>query len=789
MPPCDDQLAWPHTGGDLDTRAVGQAGRHRALLGVLSGGHEDKRPPAAMDERLRAHEDDSGALVRIDIDCNRRVDGDRGRLDKHQAYQGGISGAAAFWRRGHAQRDGLPVDGAGDARGRARQYAGGVGRRDGGRHFEAPGVDQPEHWVARRRLNQVAGLVQPLDDDAVKRRTDDGARSGRIGRGQRASGARQVRLRVRHVAIRALEIAAWQEATLHELPCARPGGACVLRLCHGALDIGLGARQRPGGERDLEPDEHLAACDRFAHGPGDLEHARRFRRDDEEFGTRRRRHHPARVYDRPDASDLDRLDPNGHDRGLFGLSVRRHGAPAPAGDDRHGGNRGGDWQGTGSEDRAGDTRAVHVPGLDIERVAVGHRRYDKRPGVPSPWVLPMPDYNLTDAVVLPFILIPVVLVVLLLWGTDRAGRRLAEPAAVRRRAVFRAGVVAALWMAVTWEAAAAGVLRQWEAVPPPLLVLLAAIAVLALRVSLGPAGTRLARGLPLWALVAVQGFRLPLELAMHGLAERGIMPAQMTYTGRNFDIVTGATALFVAGAVYRGGWHRLAAAWNVMGALLLLNIIVVAVASTPVFRAFGDDRLNVFVTYPPFVWLPAVMVLAAMAGHVLVLRALRIGHDRQRAAADPPVPVGSDGDGGSRYDAIVSATGANRFPVQRSEEQWRQLLTPEQYAVLREHATERPGSCALLAEKRPGTFSCAGCGQPLFASDRKFESGTGWPSFFAPLEGAVGTTVDRSYGMVRTEVHCSRCGGHLGHVFPDGPPPTGERYCINGVALTFEPRG
>jgi peptide-methionine (R)-S-oxide reductase len=128
------------------------------------------------------------------------------------------------------------------------------------------------------------------------------------------------------------------------------------------------------------------------------------------------------------------------------------------------------------------------------------------------------------------------------------------------------------------------------------------------------------------------------------------------------------------------------------------------------------------------------------------------------------------------------------FPVTKTDEEWRQQLTPQQYAVLRNHATEAPGSCALLREHRAGTFSCAGCGQRLFVADRKFESGTGWPSFFAPVEGSIGTTVDRSYGMTRTEVHCSNCGGHLGHVFPDGPPPTGLRYCINGVALNFEPK-
>ena len=126
-----------------------------------------------------------------------------------------------------------------------------------------------------------------------------------------------------------------------------------------------------------------------------------------------------------------------------------------------------------------------------------------------------------------------------------------------------------------------------------------------------------------------------------------------------------------------------------------------------------------------------------------------------------------------------------QYPVTKTDEEWQKILTPEQYAVLREHATERPGSCALLREHRAGTFSCAGCGNQLFVADRKFESGTGWPSFNDPVPGSVENTVDRSHGMVRTECHCATCGSHLGHVFPDGPPPTGLRYCINGVALNF----
>jgi len=128
-----------------------------------------------------------------------------------------------------------------------------------------------------------------------------------------------------------------------------------------------------------------------------------------------------------------------------------------------------------------------------------------------------------------------------------------------------------------------------------------------------------------------------------------------------------------------------------------------------------------------------------------------------------------------------------QYSVEKSDEEWRKELTSDQFCVLREHGTERAGSSPLNKEHRTGIFKCAACDQSLFESGTKFDSGTGWPSFFRPIAGAVATSEDKALFMKRTEVHCSRCGGHLGHVFPDGPPPTGERYCMNGVSLKFEP--
>ena len=132
-------------------------------------------------------------------------------------------------------------------------------------------------------------------------------------------------------------------------------------------------------------------------------------------------------------------------------------------------------------------------------------------------------------------------------------------------------------------------------------------------------------------------------------------------------------------------------------------------------------------------------------------------------------------------------TSNSEFEIKKTDDEWKKLLTPEQFQVLRKHGTERARTSLLDKQYDPGIYECGGCGLPLFTSDTKFDSGTGWPSFFAPLEGAIETTTDKSLFMTRVEVHCRRCGGHLGHVFNDGPAPTRQRYCMNGVSLKFEP--
>ncbi len=230
---------------------------------------------------------------------------------------------------------------------------------------------------------------------------------------------------------------------------------------------------------------------------------------------------------------------------------------------------------------------------------------------------------MTDPVLLAFVVIPVALATALAWGAAVSWRRAgADPSAARRAGVLTL-VASAVWMAGTWLAAASGVLANFERTPPPFALLVLAILVLACLLAFSKLGTRLSTCLPLWVLVAVQGFRLPLELAMHAMYERGVMPVQMSYSGRNFDIVTGGTAIAVALLVRSGRAGRgLVAAWNVIGLALLANVVTVAILGTPRFQYFGPEHLNVWVTHPPFVWLPAVMVLAALAGHLVIFRAL-----------------------------------------------------------------------------------------------------------------------------------------------------------------------
>ena len=150
--------------------------------------------------------------------------------------------------------------------------------------------------------------------------------------------------------------------------------------------------------------------------------------------------------------------------------------------------------------------------------------------------------------------------------------------------------------------------------------------------------------------------------------------------------------------------------------------------------------------------------------------------------------AGAAGVGLLLFGRSPDANAATRFAVNHTPAEWKKILGPKRYPILREAATERAFTSPLLNEHRKGIFACAGCALPLFSSAAEFDSGTGWPSFWQPLESAVGTTVDAAWMMVRTEVHCANCGGHLGHVFSDGPAPTGLRYCMNGVSMRFEPK-
>ena len=236
----------------------------------------------------------------------------------------------------------------------------------------------------------------------------------------------------------------------------------------------------------------------------------------------------------------------------------------------------------------------------------------------------MPTYRLSEPIVAVFVLIPLLLAAALVWSTIEAWRRAGASRSAAHRAGATVGGAAAAWMALTWAAAQSGILRNWDRTPPPFALLVLGVLVVSLTLSLSPVGARVSQHVPLWMLVAVQGFRLPLELAMHALVARGIMPVHMSYSGRNFDIVTGAAALIVAVFVKAGyGGRWLVGAWNTLGLGLLVNVVTVAILSTPRIRYFGDDSLNVFVTYVPFVWLPAVMVVVALAGHLVIFRALR----------------------------------------------------------------------------------------------------------------------------------------------------------------------
>jgi hypothetical protein len=242
----------------------------------------------------------------------------------------------------------------------------------------------------------------------------------------------------------------------------------------------------------------------------------------------------------------------------------------------------------------------------------------------------------SEPAALAFVIIPMVLALCLAAGAGIAWLRSGARPSQVRHVVLLTLALTSVWMSATWMAAASGLLAEWKRTPPPFAVLILLVVAIAAALAFSPFGTRLARYVPLWALVGVQGFRLPLELAMHRMYENGIMPIEMSYSGRNFDIVTGATAFIVAALVWSGrGGRRLVLRWNLLGLALLINVVVVAILGTPRIQYFGPGRVNVWVTFPPYVWLPATMVLAALAGHLIIFRALGLDWSPSRL----PIPT------------------------------------------------------------------------------------------------------------------------------------------------------
>jgi hypothetical protein len=241
-----------------------------------------------------------------------------------------------------------------------------------------------------------------------------------------------------------------------------------------------------------------------------------------------------------------------------------------------------------------------------------------------------------------FAILPLLVAAAFVLACAWADRRLGVDPRARRRRLFFVGAGVLAWLLLTALAAASGVLRRFETMPPPFAGFLVAVLTLGVTVPCSPLGTRLVEGLPLWLLVGFQVFRFPLELLMHRAYVEGVMPVQMSYSGQNYDILTGITAGLLGAWLARGRVPRgIVAAWNWLGFALLVNIVSVAVLSTPIFRWFGDARLNTFVAYPPFVWLPAVLVTAALMGHILVWR--KLARARRPAIAPSSSPISSSG--------------------------------------------------------------------------------------------------------------------------------------------------